>query len=159
MDSLQVGPCIIEVVRGDIKRLPVDVKVYAANKSLISGEMFQTGEAVIAAAGEANVKHAIYMACPIWSGGNNKEEELLAECYKNALKLAARQKAESIVFPDLNPDVYRFPRELSAQIALGETVRFLSAAKGHSLKRVFFVSYHHENYACCVKEIGKYKMK
>ena len=62
---------------------------------------------------------------PIWNGGRNREEELLANCYFNSMKLAMDNGIRSIAFPSISTGVYRFPVELAAKIAVHTVNRFL----------------------------------
>ena len=61
----------------------------------------------------------------IWNGGRNREEELLANCYFNSMKLAMDNGIRSIAFPSISTGVYSFPVELAAKIAVHTVNRFL----------------------------------
>ena len=61
----------------------------------------------------------------IWDGGRNREEELLANCYFNSMKLAMDNGIRSIAFPSISTGVYSFPVELAAKIAVHTVNRFL----------------------------------
>ncbi|HTM92763.1 MAG TPA: macro domain-containing protein, partial [Flavisolibacter sp.] len=104
----------IEVIKGDITKIKVAAIVNAANSSLMGGggvdgaihraggpaileECKQivarqggckTGEAVITTAGNLPVKYVIHTVGPVWNGGNRNENEKLANCYLNSLRLA-----------------------------------------------------------------------
>lgn len=67
----------------------------------------------------------IHTVGPIWNGGKNREEELLANCYFNAMKLAMDNGIRSIAFPSISTGVYSFPVELAAKIAVHTVNRFL----------------------------------
>ena len=54
----------------------------------------------------------------LWNGGSNREEELLANCYFNSMKLATDNGIRSIAFPSISTGVYSFPVELAAKIAV-----------------------------------------
>ncbi len=60
-----------------------------------------------------------------WNGGRNREEELLANCYFNSMKLAMDNGIRSIAFPSISTGVYSFPVELAAKIAVHTVNRFL----------------------------------
>ena len=61
----------------------------------------------------------------IWNGGRNREEELLANCYFNSMKLAMDNGIRSIAFPSISTGAYGFPVELAANIAVHTVNRFL----------------------------------
>ena len=67
--------------------------------------------------------------CSEWdylrNGGRNREEELLANCYFNSMKLARDNGIRSIAFPSISTGVYSFPVELAAKIAVRTVARFL----------------------------------
>ena len=54
----------------------------------------------------------------IWNGGRNREEELLANCYFNSMKLAMDNGIRSIAFPSISTGAYGFPVELAAKTAV-----------------------------------------
>ena len=61
----------------------------------------------------------------IWYGGRDKEEELLANCYFNSMKLAMENGIRTIAFPSISTGVYSFPVELAAKVAVYTVNRFL----------------------------------
>ena len=65
---------------------------------------------------------------PVWQGGGHGEDELLGQCYRNSLGLAAEKGIESIAFPAVSTGVYGFPTERATRIALAETVAFLEGS-------------------------------
>ena len=128
------------ITKGDIVKAKTDAIVNAANTSLLGGggvdgaihraagpELLaecetlggcRTGDAKIAKDGSPTPG-------PVWRGGKWAEEELLAECYKNCLRLAAEYGVKTIAFPSISTGVYRFPVKLAAQIAVREILAFL----------------------------------
>ncbi|MCW8961937.1 MAG: O-acetyl-ADP-ribose deacetylase [Ignavibacteriaceae bacterium] len=156
----------IQILKGDITKLKVDAIVNAANTSLLGGggvdgaihraagpELLEfnrklggcsTGEAKISSGFKLPAKFIIHTVGPVWNGGKNNEEKLLASCYKNSLKLAQENKAKTIAFPAISTGVYRFPLERATRIAINEVKKFFD--KNESLEKVIFICFDEETY-------------
>ena len=135
------------VIKGDIVRVKTQAIVNAANTSLLGGggvdgaihraagkELLlecetlggcPTGEAKITSGYKLRAEYVIHTPGPIWRGGNKGEAELLANCYRNSLKLAQEYDITSISFPSISTGVYRYPVEQAADIAVKEIMTFL----------------------------------
>ena len=85
-----------------------------------------TGEAVITNAGNLGADKIIHTPGPVWHGGNRGEPELLENCYRNSLALAAENGLSTIAFPAISAGIYGYPIEKAATIALEEGLKFLN---------------------------------
>ena len=104
----------------------------------------KTGEAKITQGFRLRAKFIIHTVGPVWRGGNNSEEELLANAYRNSLKLAKENKLETIAFPNISTGVYGFPKKKAAQIAIQTTTEFIQS--NPEIKQVIFSVFDEENY-------------
>jgi len=167
----------IRVIRGDITRLEVDAIVNAANNKLEGGggvdgaihriagpELLKecqsmggcpTGEAKITKGYRLPARHVIHTVGPVWKDGNHDEAELLASCYRNSLDLAEQNKFKTVSFPAISCGVYGFPIKQAAEIAIRETISFLS--RNSTMKRVVFVCFDDEIKQVMDAELEKYK--
>ena len=138
---------MIHLWQGDITLCATDAIVNAANPTLLGGggvdgaihraagrQLLEecrtlggckTGEAKITQAYDLPSKLVIHTVGPVWKGGHDCEEQLLADCYSNCLKLAVESDCHSIAFPSISTGAYRFPKALAADIALNEIEAFL----------------------------------
>ena len=157
----------IEIVKGDITTLTTDAIVNAANSSLlggggVDGAIHRAGGPALLAecrqlkgcpAGKAKItgghnltaKYVIHTVGPVWMGGDRGEPKLLAECYRNSLRLAAEHKIRSIAFPSVSTGVYGYPVELASAIALNEIKVFLE--NDSTVDRVIVVCFDDETYS------------
>ena len=83
----------------------------------------ETGQAKITKAYNLPCDYVIHTVGPVWRGGGNREEELLASCYFHSMQVALEHGIRSIAFPSTG--VYRFPVKLAASIAVKTVIKFL----------------------------------
>jgi O-acetyl-ADP-ribose deacetylase len=76
------------------------------------------GEAVITGAHRLPNRFVIHCLGPVY-GRDKPEDELLANCYRNALRLADEHKIESIAFPSISTGAFGYPLEKAADVAAG----------------------------------------
>ncbi|MGB2658723.1 MAG: O-acetyl-ADP-ribose deacetylase [Pseudolabrys sp.] len=155
----EIGQTVFGIVVADITTLDVDAIVNAANRSLLGGggvdgaihraagpELLaecrtlggcDIGSAKITRGYRLKARHVIHAVGPVWGGGDENEEALLASCYRTALDLAASNALTSIGYPAISTGVYRFPADLAARIAVG-TVAAEIAARPRGITRVIF---------------------
>ena len=153
-----------EIIQGDITKVETDAIVNAANKTLLGGggvdgaihraagpELLEecrklngceTGQAKITKGYRLPAKYVIHTVGPVWQGGDNNEDNLLASCYRNSLRLAVENGIKTIAFPSISTGAYRFPVKRAAKIAVTEILRFLS--EDNSVEKVYMVCYDRE---------------
>jgi O-acetyl-ADP-ribose deacetylase (regulator of RNase III) len=155
---------MIELIKGDITKVKVDVIVNAANKNLLGGggvdgaihhaagkELLEecktlfgcnTGDAKITKGYKLPSRYVIHTVGPVWYNGNYNEEGLLASCYKRSMEVAEEFLLTSIAFPNISTGLYCFPKQKAAEIALAEVKKF----KTKQIKKILFVTFDEENY-------------
>lgn len=157
----------IELIKADITKIKADAIVNAANSSLLGGGgvdgaihraggpqileeckairnrqgKCNTGEAAVTTAGNLPAKYVIHTVGPIWNNEVEKCSELLANCYRNSLKLAETLDVKTVAFPNISTGVYGFPKKLAAEIAVNEVKNF----KSETIEKVIFVCFDDEN--------------
>ena len=89
-----------------------------------------TGDARITRGYRLPARHVIHAVGPIWQGGDDREEDLLASCYRRAIELCQANALASVAFPAISTGVYRFPAERAAGIAVTAVADALDDAPG-----------------------------
>jgi O-acetyl-ADP-ribose deacetylase (regulator of RNase III) len=167
----------ITILRGDITEQEVDAIVNAANTSLLGGGGVDgaihaaagplllkecrtlggcpTGDAKITKGYKLPARWVIHTVGPVWRAGARDEDELLAKCYRNSLRLAHEHGVQAIAFPSISTGAYGFPVERAAGIALKEIGRFLAS---HDLPaEVRMVCFDKTTYEVYLRALGSMK--
>ncbi len=162
---LSVGATKIEIAEGDVTEQSTDAIVNAANSSLMGGggvdgaihrkggpaiveecrrirasqwrDGLPTGKAVMTSGGRLKARYVIHTVGPVWRGGHEGEQELLADCYRNTLILAKSSGLRSVAFPSISTGAYGYPISLASGTALATVKDFLENESG--LDEVVFV--------------------
>ncbi len=161
----------IRLFQGDITRFEADAIVNAANTSLLGGggvdgaihraggpAILQAcqairarqggcavGEAVITTAGNLPAKYVIHTVGPVWNEGKSQEVERLESAYRNCMLIAAQHGVRTIAFPNISTGIYRFPKEMAAEIAIATVKEQLATNLG--IAQVTFVCFDADNFA------------
>ena len=164
-------------VIGDITNQPdVEAIVNAANAQLQTGggvagaihrvagpELYEEckalapikpGEAVITKAYNLPNKFVIHCLGPVY-GKDSPEEKLLANCYKNALRLAEKHQIKSIAFPSLSTGAFGYPIEEAVNISFNAILEELQGLK--HLQRIKFVLFSEQDLKFYLKKIEDLK--
>ena len=159
MSRVQIGSSVIECTQGDIANQPgIDAVVNAANAALrpgggVAGAIHRAagpglfeecralapirpGEAVLTGGYRLPNRYVIHCLGPVY-GVDEPSDSLLADCYRNAIRLASEREIRSIAFPAISAGVFGYPMDSAARVAVQTVVQELK--KHPSVRRVRFV--------------------
>ena len=94
----------------------------------------------------------IHCLGPVY-GSDEPSDELLASCYREALRLAEEKGISSVAFPAISTGAFGYPMEPAAHIAM-ETVAHEAEAL-ESVDRVRFVLFGADDIAAHVRALEK----
>ncbi len=150
---------IIECVSGDITAQPdMDAVVNAANAELRTGggvagaihraagpeldaecrplAPIRPGQAVITGAGRLPNKYVIHCLGPVY-GVDSPSDQLLADCFRNALLRAEEVQARSVAFPAISTGAFGYPIQEAAEVSVATVAKELPSCT--HLRRLRFV--------------------
>jgi len=167
----------MQAVEADITGLDVDAIVNAANERLAPGggvcgaihraagpDLAQacaqigfcpTGDARLTPGFGLAARHVIHAVGPVWRGGAQGEDDLLAGAYRSSLDLAVKNDLETIAFPAISTGIYGFPADRAAGIAARTVAEFLASRP--SIRMVTFCCFGAESLALhqeALRELG-----
>jgi O-acetyl-ADP-ribose deacetylase len=153
---------------GDITKQSTDAIVNAANSSLMGGGgvdgaihraggpaildecrkivardgHLPPGEAVQTTGGRLAAAFVIHTVGPIWRDGMQGESGILANAYRNSMRLADRLGLHSVALPAISTGVYGYPAQAAASVAVSSVIDELGSAR--SVHQARFVLYSPE---------------
>ncbi|RRQ20561.1 macro domain-containing protein [Thiohalobacter thiocyanaticus] len=156
MTQRTINGVSIECIQGDIANQPdMDAIVNAANAELhpgggVAGAIhhaagpgldeecrplapIRPGQAVITGAHNLPNRHVIHCLGPVY-GVDEPSDKLLADCYRNALRLAEQNGLGAIAFPAISTGAFGFPLESATRIAMATFVAEIPRLE--SVKRI-----------------------
>ncbi len=154
-------------MRGNIVEQDVDAVVNAANSGLLGGGgvdgailraggaaqldarralkdrigSLPTGQAAWTDAGDMLARWVIHVVGPVWHSREDRSD-LLASCYREALRVADELRARTVAFPAVSAGIYGWPMPSAADIAV-QTVRTTES----EVREVRFVLFSDDAYA------------
>jgi len=178
MVKVTINKSVLELIEGDITEQETDAIVNAANSSLLGGGGVDgaihraggpkileecrklggcpTGEARITTGGYLQAKYVIHTVGPVYSGGNRREAELLANAYKNSLSLASQYKLKSVAFPSISTGAYGYPVNEAAMVSLKAVINYFKTHTDIEVVRfVLFGQKAYQAYDKALQELTK----
>ena len=162
----------IEIITGDITEQEVDAIVNSANPTMLAGSgvsgaihraagreletecliigHVDAGNAALTAGYKLKAPHVIHAVAPQWFGGNNREEELLEQCYNSIFGIVEMEGFKSVAIPAMGIGTYRWPVELATPIAIRKAKEFEAAHPDVLIRFVCFTDEIAAAYMACV---------
>lgn len=147
----RIGDKVLETVRGDISaQEDLEAIVNAANARLETGggvagaihraagpelaeecrpmAPIEPGQAVISSGHSLPNPYVIHCLGPVY-GRDEPSDRLLADCYRNALRVAEEKGIGSVAFPAISTGAFGYPVEEAARIAIGTVKEVLETGE------------------------------
>lgn len=159
MTEVTIKNVHIQCIQGDITdQKETQAVVNAANAQLLSGggvagaihkaagpdleqessrlAPIKPGQAVVTDGYQLPNQYVIHCLGPVY-GKDEPADELLSDCYRNALKLADKKGIVSIAFPSISTGAFGYPVESAAKVAMQTVLNSLNELS--SVKTIVFV--------------------
>ena len=162
-------------IRADITTLKVDAIVNAANAQLLPGGGVDgairraggpelnadlsrigycaPGSAVLTPGHRLPARFVIHTVAPIWRGGDEEEERLLASCYSSALKLADQNEIVSIAFPAIGTGAYGWPAKRASELAFEAVTSHLARGGKQHVTFCCFSADDQQRYGALIEDL------
>ncbi len=154
--KVSVGNTVLELVKGDITELSVDIIVNAANNALQLGGgvalairrkggpgiqnacnkivsekgKVPTGKAAITNGGNLKAKFVIHAVGPVY--GEGEEDTKLKNAVINSLKIADQHNLKSVAFPAISTGHFGMPKKKCAKIMIPTIISYIKNGTGLS---------------------------
>jgi len=168
----------IRLLHGDITKISAEAIVNAANSSLLGGSGVdgaihraggpmilaecqairnrlggcKVGNAVITKAGNLPADYVIHAVGPYWSDGSHDEANLLKNAYLSCFRLIDEYQIRTVSFPNISTGIYKFPKDLAAEIALDVITHGLH--ENNRIEMVNLVCFEQINYNIYFNQIS-----
>ena len=83
------------------------------------------GKAVITTGGRLPAKYVIHTVGPVYRGGQQREAETLASCYRESIRSSDDHGMRSLAFPSISTGTFGYPVDEAAEIAVRTIVEAL----------------------------------
>lgn len=110
------------------------------------------GEAVITGSHKLPNRYVIHCLGPVY-GLDSPEEIFLADCYRNALRLADQHRIDSVAFPAISTGAFGYPLEEATQIVFNTLKELLPELT--YVKHIRFVLYDQNTLSVYEKYLEK----
>ncbi len=157
--TCRVGHGVLELIEGDITRLPIDAITNAANSGLqlgggVAGAIRRAGGpeiqaecdrigscpvggAVVTGAGTLPARFVIHAVGPVWGRQPPDESDrLLASACRETLLRARERELASVALPSISTGIFGYPLERAARVLLREAITQLE--RDRAVPRVIF---------------------
>ncbi len=98
----------------------------------------QPGQAVLTSGHGLANPWVIHCLGPVY-GHDRPEDQLLASCYREALRIAEAEGLHAVAFPSLSTGAFGYPMDAAAEVALRAVVEAMPGLR--SVRRIRFVLY------------------